>query len=246
MSVHLTPAQAAFWTRARSKIGATADRFTPGKYRCPVCGRDKGAGLKVGYDDREHEVTFNCFGGCHWNDVRKALGVNWRELRDYAHPKLGTPAGQFAYVDETGYPQFRVSRWRDPAGQRYELRDEHGDWVISTGKRPALLYHADAVAGAIEAEEQVYLCASEADADAVRAHGGVGTATPEAPGKGGFRTEYAEALRGAYVRVVAVKTEAGRERAHLVAAALSGRAADASVVEPATSKPGATATDHLD
>jgi hypothetical protein len=109
-----------------------------------------------------------------------------------------------------------------------------------------VLYRAGEVAEAIETEEPVYLCATEADADAVRQHGGVGTATPKATNKGGFRVEYAEALRGAYVVVVAVKHEAGRERARLVAAALSGRAADVRVVEPAIVKDGATAADHLD
>jgi len=245
-----TPAQAAFWPGLRRADPDAPERFTPGKYRCPLCGRDRGAGLKVGYDDREHEVTVHCFNGCNRNDLRKALGVaSWSHLRDYAAPRQGTPAGEFTYTDEAGTPWFRVCRWRDPASQRYQHRDEHGDWAFSgkgAPKRPALLYRLPEVAGAIAGEERIYLAASEADADAIRSHGGVATATPEASGKGGFRTEYAEALRGAYVTVVAVKHEAGRERARLVAAALAGRAADVHLVEPAIVKTGATAADHLD
>jgi hypothetical protein len=245
-----TPAQAAFWPLLRQVDPSAPERFTPGKYRCPLCGREKGGGLRVGYDDREHEVTIHCFGGCDRNELRKALRVrSWSELRDYAAPRQGTPAGEFVYTDEVGTPLFRVCRWRNPAGQRYQHRDEHGDWAFSgkgAPKRPAVLYRAPEVVAAIAAEETVYFAATETDADAIRAHGGVATAIPDAPGRGGFRTEYAEGLRGAYVVVVAHKHEAGRERARLVAAALSGRAADARVVEPAIVKTGATAADHLD
>ena len=246
----VTPAQAAFWPSLRQVDPSAPERFTPGKYRCPLCGREKGGGLRVGYDDREHEVTIHCFGGCDRNELRKALRVRqWSELRDYAAPRQGTPAGEFVYTDEVGTPLFRVCRWRNPAGQRYQHRDEHGDWSWSgkgAPKRPAVLYRAPEVVAAIAAEETVYFAATEADADAIRAHGGVATAIPDAPLRGGFRTEYAEGLRGAYVVVVAHKHEAGRERARLVAGALSGRAADARVVEPAIVKVGATAADHLD
>jgi Protein of unknown function (DUF3631) len=244
-----TPAQAAFWPLLRQVDPSAPERWAPGKYRCPLCGREKGGGLKVGYDDREHEVTIHCFGGCDRNELRKALRVRqWSDLRDYAAPRQGTPAGEFVYTDELGAPLFRVCRWRNPAGQRYQHRDEHGDWTWSgkgAPKRPAVLYRAPEVVEAIAAEETVYFAASEADADAIREHGGTATAIPDAPHRGGFRTEYAEGLRGAYVVVVAHKYEAGRERARMVAAALSGRAADAHVVEPAVVKAHATAADHL-
>ena len=245
-----TPAQAAFWPLLRQVDPSAPDRFAAGKYRCPLCGREKGGGLRVGYDDREHEVTIHCFGGCDRNELRKALRVrSWSELRDYAAPRQGTPAGEFTYTDELGTPLFRVCRWRNPAGQRYQHRDERGDWAFSgrgSPRRPAVLYRAPEVVEAIAAEETVNFAASEIDADVIRAHGGCATAIPDAPGRGGFRPEYAEGLRGAYVVVVAHKHEAGRERARMVAAALSGRAADARVVEPAIVKVGATAADHLD
>lgn len=245
-----TPAQASFWPGLRRVVPDAPERFTAGKYRCPQCSKnDRDRRLQVGYSDRDHEVWFKCWGGCDRNELRKLLGVtSWEALRDDRSPKQGTLAGEFTYTDEHGLPLFRVTRWTDPARQRYQHRNNSGDWSLAPKgwKHPWLLYRAPEVIEAIDLEETVYLCASEADADAIHAHGGHATATPEAPGKGGFRVEYAEGLRGAYVVVVAVKHEAGRDRARMVAAALSGRVADVRVVEPTILKAGATARDHLD
>jgi hypothetical protein len=239
-----TPAQAAFWPGLRRAVPKAPERFTAGRYPCPLCGRDRQ--LKIDYAARDNKVTFHCFSGCDRNELRKTLGVTrWSDLQDYSAAERGTPLGEYTYTDTDGTPLFKVQRHRS-GPPRYLQRDDRGDWAYSTRKRPYVLYRAGEVAEAIETEEPVYLCATEADADAVRQHGGVGTATPKATNKGGFRVEYAEALRGAYVVVVAVKHEAGRERARLVAAALSGRAADVRVVEPAIVKDGATAADHLD
>jgi hypothetical protein len=239
-----TPAQASFWAGVRRAVPKAPAVFTAGRYTCPLCGRDRQ--LKIDYAARDHKVNFHCFSGCDRNELRKALGVTrWADLQDYGAPERGVPIGAFTYTDTDGTPLFKVERHHN-GPPRYLQRDDGGDWAYTTRKRPYVLYRAPEVAEAIETEEPVYLCATEADADAVRQHGGAGTATPEAPNKGGFRVEYAEALRGAYVVVVAVKHEAGRERARQVAAALSGRAADVRVVEPAIAKDGATAADHLD
>lgn len=245
----MSPAQASFWRGFRGVVPDAPERFTPGKYRCPQCSKnDRDRRLQVGYNDRDHEVWFKCWGGCDRNELRKLLRVpSWTALYDDRSPKQGTLLGEYTYTDEQGIPLFRVTRWTDPASQRYQHQDDSGTWALAPKgwKHPWVLYRARNVVEAIEAEETVYFCASEADADAIHSHGGTGTAIPEAPGKGGFRVEYAEQLRGAYVVVVAVKTEMARERARMVAAALSGRVADVRVVEPAILGEGKTARDHL-
>jgi hypothetical protein len=245
-----TPAQVSFWRRLRRVIPGAPETFTPGKYPCPGCAKNAtDRSLAVGYNDVDKEVWFHCFRGCVRNELRGKFGMNsWTELRDYGAAKAGTPDGEYTYTDETGVPLFRVCRTRNPASARTQIRDEGGEWTWAPRgwKRPYVLYRAPDIAQAIELGEVVYLAASEADADAIVAHGGVATAIPDPPGKGGFRVEYCEALRGAYLRVVAVRHEAGRDRARLVAAALSLHVADVQVLEPGVVKDGATARDHLD
>jgi hypothetical protein len=57
--------------------------------------------------------------------------------------------------------------------------------------------------------------------------------------------EYTEALRGAYVTIVADRDDAGRKHARTAYAALAEAAAEVVLVEPAVNRPNADASDHL-
>jgi hypothetical protein len=230
--------------------------WTPGRYRCPVCSKtpnDKR--LVVGYNDKTREAWFTCHGGCDRAALRSAFGIrSMAMLRDPGSGAGATPAGEYIYVDEHGRPLFKVARWVAPASRRYSIRADDGgwQWAPKGWHRPYVLYHADAVADAVQGEQIIWLCASEADADAARQVGGAdaATATPEPPSrqdKGGFRVEYCEVLRGAVVRIVATKDDGGRQRAQMIARALTGGryTESADVFEPAGNDTVKTLRDHL-
>jgi hypothetical protein len=244
-----TPAQRYLANCLHRAIPEAPERWTPGRYRCPVCSKtpnDKR--LVVGYNDQTREAWFTCHGGCDRAALRSALGIrSYTMLRDPGSGAGATPTGEFTYVDEHGRALFKVARWVDPASQRYAIRADDGGWTWTEKgwKRPYVVYRADEVAEAISNDEVIYLCATEADADAARQHGGVGTAIPD-PTKGGFRTEYCEALRGALVRIVAAKSDGDRQRAQRWADALSGHAAARpDVLEPAGNATVMTLREHL-
>jgi hypothetical protein len=230
-------------------IPETPERWTPGRYRCPVCSKtptDKR--LVVGYNDQTREAWFTCHGGCDRAALRSALGIrSMAMLRDPGSGAGATPAGEFTYTDEHGHPMFKVARWVDPASRRYSIRADDGGWAWAPKgwRRPYVLYRADEVQEAILGGEVVYLCATEADADAVHQTGEVGTAVSEPTSEGGLRTEYCEILRGAKVRVVGAKSDGGRQRAVRWAAALSTRAEDPTAWEPAGNADVTTLRSHL-
>lgn len=107
------------------------------------------------------------------------------------------------------------------------------------------LYRLPDVVAAIEAAAPVYLPEGEKDADAISAAGAAATCNPGGatrPGDSKWRPEHTNALRGAHVRIVADRDEAGYRHAANVAAELADVAASVTVLESAAGK---DATDHL-
>jgi hypothetical protein len=134
---------------------------------------------------------------------------------------------------------------------RYQPKDfrvqryEDGEWLWGRGKAPYRLYRLLRVTEAVQAGERVWLVEGEKDADAMTEQAGVAaTTTPGGAGKT-WRPEYIEALRGAYVTIVADRDEAGRAHARRAAAALAEAAAEVVLVEPNVNRPHADAADHL-
>ena len=213
----MTPAQAAFWSRLRRHDPAIPESFTPGDYRCPAHA-DHRASLSVDY--KGNRVLWHCQAGCASEAVRRKLSVAWVDLDDYG-PAIGKrPTVAYTYTDEDG------------------------EWLWGRGKAPYVLYRLPRVAEAVQAGERVWLVEGEKDADALERAGVAATTTPGGAGKT-WRAEYTEALRGAYITVVADRDEAGRNHARRAYAALAGAAAEVVVVEPAVNRPHADAADHL-
>jgi 5S rRNA maturation endonuclease (ribonuclease M5) len=235
----MTPAQAGFWARLRRHDPSIPERFTPGDYRCPAH-KDDRASLSVGYEG--NRVLFHCQAGCAREVVRRRLGIAWVDLDDYG-PALGKRhVATYTYTDAAGAPELRVFRF-EPKDFRVQ-RFEDGEWLWGRGKAPYRLYNLARVVEAVQAGERVWLVEGEKDADAMERAGAAATTTPGGAGKT-WRPEYTEALRGAYVTIVADCDEAGRRHARKAYAELAEAAAEVVLVEPNLNRPHADASDHL-
>lgn len=234
----MTPAQLGFWTKLRRHDPAAPEAFAPGDYRCPAHD-DHRASLSVAYEG--NRVLFHCQAGCSKDVVRKRLGVAWSDLDDYGAAR-GRLVATYTYTDQRGAALFRVLRF-EPKTFRIQ-RVEDGAWVWGRGKAPYALYRLPRVAEAVAAGERVYVVEGEKDVEALEQLGVVATTNQGGASKR-WRPEYTEALRGAYVTVVADRDEAGRAHARKVHAALAGAAAEVALVEPAVNRPQADASDHL-
>jgi hypothetical protein len=235
----MTRAQAAFWSRLRRHDPTIPERFTPGNYHCPAHNDDRPS-LSVGYEG--NRVLFHCQANCSGEAVRRRLGIAWVDLDDYG-PAIGKQLiATYTYTDERGAPELRV--------QRYEPKDfrvqhfEDGEWLWGRGKAPYRLYRLPRVAEAVQAGERVWLVEGEKDVEALERAGVAATTTPGGAGKT-WRPEYSEALRGAYVTIVADRDDAGRAHARKAYAELADAAAEVVLVEPNLNRLHADASDHL-
>ena len=193
-------------------------------------------------------MLLHCFAGCDPKDVAAALDLTLAGL--FAEPPTprvkSTVTARYSYVDEAGDLLFTVER-HEPGfapGERKTFRQ-----VPASGKRGKgamagvrlVLYRLPDVVEAIAAGRQVYVVEGEKDADRLAALGIPATTMPMGAGK--WRTEYTEALRGAFVTVVADNDRPGRPHARTVAAALDGVAAS---VELMRTPHGKDISDYLD
>jgi Protein of unknown function (DUF3631) len=235
----MTPAQAGFWARLRRHDPTLPERFTPGNYRCPAHD-DRRASLSVAY--KGNRVLWHCQAGCAPELVRRLLGIAWVDVDDYGGAIGKRHVATYTYTDAAGVPELRVLRY-EPKDFRVQRRED-GEWVWGRGRAPYRLYRLPRVVEAVQAGERVWLVEGEKDADAMTAAGVAATTTPGGAGKT-WRPQYTEALRGAYVTVVADRDEAGRKHARKAYAALAEAAAEVILVEPAVNRPHADASDHL-
>ena len=209
--------------------------------RCPAHD-DHRQSLSLG-EGEDGRVLVSCHAGCDVETVCGALGV---EPKDLFPPPEGNGNGRrriaatYDYTDESGSLLYQVVRF-EPKDFRQRRPDGAGGWEWRLGDARRVLYRLPEVLAAAKAGETVYVVEGEKDADAIAELGVCATTSPAGAGK--WRPEYAEALTGATVVIVADKDEPGRKHAFAVAASLAGKASDISVVEAAEGK---DASDHLD
>jgi len=218
------------------------ERIGPGRWmaRCPAH-EDRTPSLAVSDGDRG--AVLHCHAGCSQESVVNALGMRFSDL--FHDPPSPNGSGSdivatYDYRDEDGEMLFQVVR-RLPKDFRQRRPDGEGGWVWSTRGVRRVLYRLPEVMEAVALGKPIYVCEGEKDVEAVERAGGVATTVPG--GAGRWRPEYSETLRGARVRIVADRDEAGAAHAQEVADALHGIAEEVEIVLPATGK---DASDHLD
>jgi hypothetical protein len=167
---------------------------------------------------------------------RHELWVGEDEPRSNDH---GAPEATYDYVDEVGTPLFQVRRW---PGKRFSQHraDGRGGWGLKLGDARRVLYRLPQVIDAVARGERIYVVEGERDVHALERAGAVATCNPGGAGK--WRAQYADALHGADVVVIADDDEPGHKHACEVAGALAGHAARVGVVRAAVGK---DAADHL-
>jgi len=146
----------------------------------------------------------------------------------------------YDYVDERGELLFQVVR---KPGKSFRQRrpDGNGGRLYNLDGCRRVIYRLPAVIEAVKSGRRVWIVEGEKDVHALEEAGEVATCNPGGAGK--WREEYAEALRGATVFVVADNDQAGVKHATQVMWSLAeAGAADVRLFRAAT---GNDVSDHL-
>ncbi len=145
----------------------------------------------------------------------------------------------YDYVDESGALLYQAVRLF-PKDFRQRTPDGAGGWSWKLNDVRRVLYRLPQVVEASALGKTVHVCEGEKDVHALESLGAVATTNPMGAGK--WRREYSETLRGAHVRIVADRDEAGRKHAREVEASLEGVAASVELLE---AREGKDAADHV-
>jgi len=209
--------------------------------QCPAHD-DRNASLSVGIGDDER-ILMHCHAGCQTPDVLAALGLEPRDLfADSRHSNgNGRPKtlATYDYQDEHGTLVYQVVRLQ-PKAFRQRRPDGNGGWIWKLDGVRRVLYRLPLVNEAVKSGKPIWVVEGEKDVAALERAGEVATCNPGGAGK--WRPEYAEALRGAQVTIIADKDAAGLEHARDVAHALQNVADTIQISEAAEGK---DAADHL-
>jgi hypothetical protein len=225
------------YTSIVTALEARGSRHHGHDWQCPA--HDDGV-PSLSVNEKDGRVLLHCQAGCATTDIVAALGLTMGALFDEEKPSATKRiVAVYPYVDEAGNMLFEVVRY-SPKDFRQRRTDVTGELVWNLRGCRRVLYRLPAVLRAARKGITVYVVEGERDVEAIEAAGAVATCNPGGAGK--WRTEYADALRGASVVVVADRDEPGRVHARQVAASLEGVARDVRIVEPVAGK---DAADHL-
>lgn len=205
---------------------------------CCEPARRKGAGLVhcPAHDDPKPSLNVSeaaagralvhCHGGCSQDRVLAALRERglWGST---AAPERRRIVATYSYVDETDTQLFQVIRY-EPKGFA-QRRQDAGAWSYHLNGTRRVLYRLPAVLAAARAGGRVYVVEGERDADVLTARGLCATTSPMGAGK--WRGEYAGALNGAEVVLIADKDTPGRAHAEQVAFSCSTTAKSVRLLE---------------
>lgn len=178
----------------------------------------------------------------HIHHLRPWRTPQERQQRPKPRPWRRVKVCHYDYVWPDGSPAMRVVRYQKVDKETGEITgktftqhrwdSELGRWADTLDDLDPPLYHADRVAEAVAANNPVFVCEGEKDADAVAgAWPMVATTCPM--GADAWRPQHTEALRGAHVIVIADDDPAGLQHAQTVRDALEGVAVSIVVALPA-------------
>lgn len=224
--------------RILSKLGRVRKSGRGWSARCPAHeDKEPSLSVSVGEDGR---VLLFCHAGCAVDSILTALGVAASDLfADDDHRDRPVEVAAYEYMDEDGNVLYQVVRYA-PKAFKQRRPDGSGGWTWKLGDTPRVLYRLPTILAAARAGARVYVVEGERDVHAIERAGEVATTNPGGAGK--WRSDYARALAGAEVIVVADKDEAGYRHAAEVARSLDGIASSVVVMEAAEGK---DAADHL-
>jgi hypothetical protein len=141
---------------------------------------------------------------------------------------LGKEVASYPYTDEAGVLLYEVVRFAFPKTFRPRLPD--GTLALPKSVRRVLFRLPEVIAG-VEANRHILVVEGEKDADELARRGFVGTTCPGGVGKGKWKSEFSEILRGARVVILPDNDEPGREHGQTIAQALEGIASEVRVLD---------------
>lgn len=216
---------------------------------CPAH-EDNAPSLSIGNRRDGAGVVLSCHAGCDTQAILAALGLTMTDLFDEltgsgASVAKPVAVATYRYVDEAGALLFEKVRL-EPKSFRQRRPDGAGGWAWKLDDTRRVLYRLPDVLAAIAAGQPIAICEGEKDADNARAAGATATTWTEGAWQVGatpkWRAEYTETLRGAHVRIIRDRDDAGRHTASTIAELLRPVAASVTVFEPIEGK---DLSDHL-
>lgn len=191
-----------------------AERLADGSYLvlCPAH-PDKHPSLHI--TQAEDKLLIKCQAGCRTEKIISSLGLTLPDLFTTIEKKI---TATYDYQDEAGNLLFQVVRY-EPKSFAQRHKNNHGEWVWNMNQVRRVLYHLPEI---IRADETIYLCEGEKDADQLWTWGQVATTSPG--GANAWKDEYAEPLIGKRVVVIPDKDEVGYQYARQVIRALQNKA----------------------
>ena len=225
-----------------------------GKHSAPAAATNTGTSPSLSLTDGESRVLLHCHRGCDKDEILAVLGLTMADLFDAPRERRDpddwapwqkdkcscAPVARYPYVDEAGNLLFEVVR-----GQHKEFSQRRPDpaspsgWRWSLGDTRRVLFHLPHLLAA-SAAVPVFIVEGERDVLALEAAGEIATCNPGGAGK--WRPEYAGALAGRDVLVVADRDAPGRDHARQVADSISAITRSCWIVEALEGK---DAADHL-
>lgn len=190
------------------------------KALCPAHA-DKNPSLSI--RQGEGKTLIHCHAGCSSEAVLAALGIETRDLFDDVGQARRIVA-EYDYCDEKGELLFQVVR-SEPKDFRQRRPDGKGGWSWKLNGVRRVLYRLPGLAAA----RSVVVCEGEKDCETARALNLVATCNPQGAGK--WRPEFADALKGKRVCIIADADVPGRKHAQDVAISLAGSVDSLRVIE---------------
>lgn len=232
--------------RLRTALGDHGCAVNGNGAQCPAH-EDRTPSLSINPRKDGRGVVFDCKAGCDPKTVLDKLGLDYPDLYDDPPEPKARPqvVAEYPYPDETGRLLYTIRRY-EPGfnGKRKDFRPVLPDGTPRLGRVRRVPYRLPELLKAVASGETIHITEGCKDADAIVRAGGAATCNPGGVGSTRLwsRPDFAAALRGADVVVVADRDEPGRRHAEQVRASLTGVAASVRVVEAASGK---DASDHL-
>ena len=235
--------------RVLDRLDAVRKTSAGWQARCPCRNDDANPSLSVAEGDNGKVMMF-CHrgaGACSFEEICKSIDISPLELmgeKKEEKPKQGISfVKAYDYLDEDGNLLFQKVRYVDETGKktfRQRKPAPNGQWVYSLGDTPKVLYNLPSVLKAKEEGYAIWLVEGEKDADTLTEMGIIATTMPGGAGK--WLDIHTNALRGAFVEIVADNDKPGIEHAEMVKEALEDAGCTVHVWKSPVAK---DITDHL-
>lgn len=207
------------------------------KALCPAHD-DKRQSLSVS-QGADGKILMHCHAGCGHENILASIGMTQSDLfpepqsKPIIHTTRPAPiVAEYNYTDAAGNLLAQKLRkgdksfsWRRPDGK--------GGWIYNRQGVPHVLYNLPAIRDA----KRVYVAEGEKDVDTLTGFGMVAVSGADGAGRGKWKPEYSEQLRGKSVIVLPDNDAVGRKFAEEAANALHGVAASIRVADLLTIDP---------